>query len=106
MTKLRECAHLVVGVAADGGPPGSDVVDVLVAVHVVCIRALHAVEDNWVAAHGAEGADGRVDAAGEERLGLRHQLQFRDVGTRRGGSGGRQIACGRPHEAATSDTSW
>jgi len=83
MTKLRECAHLVVGVAADGGPPGSDVVDVLVAVHVVCIRALHAVEDNWVAAHGAEGADGRVYAARQQGLRLGHQLHFRDVDTRR-----------------------
>ena len=55
-----------VGVAQDQRPPGEDVVDVLVTVHVVDARAAAVGEGDRVAADGLEGADGAVHAAGHE----------------------------------------
>ena len=54
------------GVAEDHRSPGAEVVDVAVAVRVPEICALGAHYEGGIAADGAEGADGRVDAAGEE----------------------------------------
>ena len=50
-------------VAEQQRSPGPDVVDVLVAIHVEDVRALAARDERRVAAHGAIGAHGRVDAA-------------------------------------------
>lgn len=47
----RSGSHRVVAVAADGRAPGADEVNILVAVDVVGVRALDAVEDDRVAAH-------------------------------------------------------
>ena len=60
--------------AADGGAPGADVVDVLVAVDVEGVGSLHLVKDDGVSADGLEGADGGVDAAGEDVLGSLEDL--------------------------------
>mmetsp|Transcript_27728 Transcript_27728/g.85715 ORF Transcript_27728/g.85715 Transcript_27728/m.85715 type:complete len:405 (-) Transcript_27728:166-1380(-) len=70
---------LVVRVAADGRAPGADVVDVLVVVDVVRVRALDAVEDNGRTSNRIKRANRRRHAAGHERLGLRHDR----VGLRR-----------------------
>ena len=51
-------------VAENGRSPGADVVDVFVAIHVPDARALGFVDEERLAADGAEGADGRVHAAG------------------------------------------
>src|SRR5208282_3240620 len=50
-------------------PPGEYIIDVAVAVGVGHARAAAADDDRWFAADGAECADRRVDAAGEESLG-------------------------------------
>jgi hypothetical protein len=68
---------LVVRGADDGGAPRPDVIDVLVAVHVPAVGALDPVKHDRVAADRAERADGRVDAAGEERARLGHDLRRR-----------------------------
>mmetsp|Transcript_508 Transcript_508/g.1557 ORF Transcript_508/g.1557 Transcript_508/m.1557 type:complete len:443 (+) Transcript_508:800-2128(+) len=71
---LERLQHPVVRVADDGRAPGAHVVDVLVAIHVPRVRALDAVEDHGLAAHGLEGAHGGADAAGHQVLGLREDL--------------------------------
>ena len=57
------------GVAQNHRAPGAEVVDVAVAVGVVEIRALGALDEGRRAAHGAKGAHRRVDAAGKVALG-------------------------------------
>ena len=57
------------GVAEDHRPPGAEVVDVAVAVGVGEPRALGVGDERRGSADGAEGPDGRVDAAGEVSLG-------------------------------------
>ncbi len=57
------------GVAQNHGTPGAEVVDVAIAVGVEEIRALGAVDKRRIAAHGAKGTHGRVDAAGKVTLG-------------------------------------
>src|SRR5690625_3062643 len=52
------------GVTADHGAPGADVVDIAPAVDVKHVRALRALEKPRLAAHGGKGAHRRVDAAG------------------------------------------
>ena len=56
-------------VAQNHRAPGAEVVDVAIAVGVVKVRALGALDEGRRAAHGAKGADRRVDAAGKEALG-------------------------------------
>ena len=57
--------------AEDGRPPGEDVINQLVAVHVPDMRAFGPVDEERLAAYGAERAHGRVHAAGNvfQRLG-------------------------------------
>ena len=57
--------------AKDGRPPGADVINQLVAVHVPDVRAFGPVDEERLAADGAERAHGRVHAAGNvfQRLG-------------------------------------
>ena len=50
--------------AEDGRPPGEDVIYQLVAVHVPNVRAFGPVNEERLAADGAERAHGRVHAAG------------------------------------------
>jgi hypothetical protein len=56
-------------VAEDERPPGTDIVDVAIAVGVPDVRAQAANQERRVAADRAEGANGRVDAAGDKLLG-------------------------------------
>ena len=58
-----------VGVAADGGAPGADVVDVLVAINVPDVGAFDVIEDDGLTADGFEGPHGGADAARHEFLG-------------------------------------
>ena len=60
---------LRIGVAEEKRAPGADEVEVAVAVGVVEILGFAAVDDERVGLDGAEGADGRVDAADEEFFG-------------------------------------
>ena len=62
--------HLRVGVAQNQRPPGEDVIDVAVAVHIVHIRALALADEEGLAAHRAEGPHRRVDTAGQQALGF------------------------------------
>src|ERR1039458_10019055 len=57
--------------AEDGRPPGADVVDILIAVHVPHPRAFRFVDEERLAADGAERPHRRVHTAGDvlERLG-------------------------------------
>ena len=59
-----------IGVAEQHGAPGADEIEQLIAVGVVEILALAAFDDERFAADGAEGADGRVDAADENFFGF------------------------------------
>ena len=62
------------GVAEDVRAPGADVVDVGLAIDVLDAAALGAADEERFAADVAEGADGRVDAAGDEGLGSGEEL--------------------------------
>ena len=62
------------GVAEDHGAPGAEEVEVAVAVFVEEVCAFGVGEEWRVAAYGAEGADGRVDSAGEEFFGALLQV--------------------------------
>jgi hypothetical protein len=61
-------------VADDHRAPGADVVDVALAVGVPHIGAFGAGDEARRAAHRTEGADGRVDAAGNGLLGAIEKL--------------------------------
>jgi hypothetical protein len=69
-------------VAEDHGSPGAEEVEVAVAVLIVEPGALGVGDEGWVAADGTEGADGRVDSAGEERFGALLKLAGASVGER------------------------
>jgi len=58
-----------IGVAQENGAPGADVVEELVAVGVIEVRTFAALDDQRLAAYGAEGAHRAVDAADEEFCG-------------------------------------
>ena len=62
------------GVAEDHGAPGAKEVEVTVAVFVEEIGAFGVREEGRVAAYGAEGSDGRVDASGKEFFGALLQV--------------------------------
>ena len=49
----------------NGRAPGTEVIDVFIAVDVPDFRAGGAFDEEWFAAETAEGADGRIDAAGD-----------------------------------------
>src|SRR6185312_557128 len=68
-----------VGVAEDGGAPGADVIDVGAAILPVDARALGAGDEDGLAADGAEGADGAVDAAGDDGAGTLEEGSGRGV---------------------------
>ena len=68
------------GVAEDHGAPGAEEVDVAIAVGVEEVGAFGAGDKGWVAANGAEGAHGGVDAAGEEFFGAKLELARASVG--------------------------
>jgi hypothetical protein len=53
-------------VAEDEGPPAADEIDVLAAVGILHPGAPAGGEEGGIAAHGAVGADGGVDAAGDD----------------------------------------
>ena len=57
------------GVAEDHGSPGAEEIEVAVAVFVVEPGAFGSGEKGRLSANGAEGADGGVDASGEELFG-------------------------------------
>mmetsp|Transcript_10241 Transcript_10241/g.17627 ORF Transcript_10241/g.17627 Transcript_10241/m.17627 type:complete len:515 (-) Transcript_10241:180-1724(-) len=65
---LESIQNLVVGMAADSRSPGSNVVDVFVAIHVVGVGTLHAIEDHGVAADRFESADRRRDSTRHKTL--------------------------------------
>ena len=58
--------HLRVTVTQNERSPGSHVVQVAVAVHVVDAGSLAAIDEQGVASHGAEGSGRRVDSARNE----------------------------------------
>ena len=60
---------LRIGVAEQERAPGADEIEVAVAVGVVKILGFAVVDDERVGLDGAEGADGRIDAADEEFFG-------------------------------------
>jgi hypothetical protein len=84
--------------AEDHWAPGAEEVEVTVTVLVEEPRAFGVGDEGWVAADGAEGADGRVDSAGEEGFGAllklagaavgeRHLVKYRSVRRRDDGGG-------------------
>ena len=75
----------------DRWAPGADVVDVAIAIDVLDATALGATDEKRLAADIAKGADGRINAAGDEFFGNLKKLM---------GSG---IAHG---EAALSSNFW
>jgi hypothetical protein len=56
-------------VAQENGAPGADEIEELVSVCVVEILAFAALDDEGLAAYGAEGTHGAVHAADEEFCG-------------------------------------
>ena len=59
------------GMAQNGRPPSSDIIHVLIAIHVEDMRSLRALGKKRLAAHGAEGPHRRIHAARDvaQRLG-------------------------------------
>jgi hypothetical protein len=51
-----------VSVAADGWPPGTDVIYVLVAIHVPDVSSSDAIEDDGLSADGFEGSNWGIDS--------------------------------------------
>ena len=65
---------LGIGVAADHRPPGTDIIDIGLAVDIVEKSALGAFDERGRAAHAIEGTHRRVDAAGNDASSALHQL--------------------------------
>jgi hypothetical protein len=61
-------------VAEDHRAPGTEEVEITIAVGVEEIGAFGVGHEGGVAAYGAEGSDGRVDAAGEKSFGTKLQV--------------------------------
>ncbi|OQB91040.1 MAG: hypothetical protein BWX84_01584 [Verrucomicrobia bacterium ADurb.Bin118] len=55
-----------VGMAQNSGPPGADIINVFVAIHVPDAAPRSAVHEEGLAANGAKGAHGGVDPSGNE----------------------------------------
>ena len=55
--------------AQDRGAPCADVIEVLIAIDIPDAGVLSALHEERLAAYAAEGADGGIDAAGDELLG-------------------------------------
>ena len=66
--------HVRMGVAENQRPPGADIIDVPLAIRVLYLRADALAEKAGGAADRAEGADRRIDAAGNVALGALEQL--------------------------------
>lgn len=62
------------GVAEDVGAPGADVIDVGFAVDVLDAGSFTAADEEGVAIDIAEGADGGIDASGDEGFGFGEEL--------------------------------
>jgi hypothetical protein len=60
--------------AEDHWAPGAEEVEVTVTVLVEEPRAFGVGDEGWVAADGAEGADGRIDPSGKKGFGALLQL--------------------------------
>ena len=58
----------------DGWAPGSDVIDVLVAINVPGVGSLDFVEHDRLAADGLESAYGRRDSSGHQSLSFAENL--------------------------------
>ena len=72
---LHHClAHRRVVVTHKHGAPGQDVVDIALALAVKDIGTLAALDKYRGAAHGFEGAHGRIDTAGDVLFGAFEQL--------------------------------
>ena len=71
---LHRAHDLGMRMAQDGRAPGAHVVDVLLVLGVPDVGALRALDEARRAAHGAEGAHGRVDAAGNAAAGAFEEL--------------------------------
>jgi hypothetical protein len=71
---LHGAHHFRMRMAENGRAPGTDVVDVLLVFRVPHVRALRALDEARRAAHGTEGAHGRVDAAGDAAAGAFEKL--------------------------------
>jgi hypothetical protein len=56
--------------ASNERPPGKNIVDVTIAVHIVEVRTCAVLDKEWLPAHSAKGAHWRVHAAREQLLGL------------------------------------
>jgi hypothetical protein len=65
--------HRRMPVTQNHRPPGADVIEVTVAVFVVETRAVGPFDEHRIAAHGLEGASGRVDASRDVTLSLCEQ---------------------------------
>src|SRR5262249_43078391 len=65
--------HMRVGVPKDERSPRADIVNVAVAIGVVEVGTLSALDEERLAADGAEGPDGAVDTAGNHSKGLCEQ---------------------------------
>jgi len=63
---LHRLDHLGVGVAEDHRPPGTDVIDICLAVFVPDSGARATLEKHWRTADRAESPNRRIDAAGDE----------------------------------------
>jgi len=64
------CGHVWVVVAQDHGPPGTDVVDIGISVHIVYDAAIGPVHEDRVAPDRLAGAHRTVHATRDELLGL------------------------------------
>jgi hypothetical protein len=56
-------------VAQQHGAPGADVIEQLIAIRIIQMLTLAALDDERLTAYGAEGADGTIDAAHEQFFG-------------------------------------
>src|SRR5687768_15160684 len=74
-----------IGVAEDERPPGEDVVDVLVAIEIEQARARPALDEERVAADGAESPDRTVHPTGNDPLRGGERLSRAGDGQARGG---------------------
>ena len=84
---LHRAHGIRIGMTEDQRPPGTDVIEIVLAVGIPYAGTGAGSKEARRAADGAEGADGRIDAAGNGLLGAEKELFVTGHGRRAGNWG-------------------
>ena len=62
-SRLDRLNNSRMGMPKDGWPPGTDVINVIVAIHIPNVGAFCTIHKEWFPPNGSESPDGRIDSS-------------------------------------------